>query len=99
MPENLPWVQKMMNPMATEDHLLLMVEIPLALHVAVAVDERKPVMALDLQEVEMVVDQWVELGEVEFDARRQIVVLDNAGRGVHRWVGHTLLVENSQEDH
>lgn len=95
----MPWVQKMMNPMATEDHLLLMVEIPLALHVVVAVDERKPVMALDLQEVEMVVDQWVELGEVEFDARREIVVLDNAGRGVHRWVGHMLVVENSQQDH
>jgi hypothetical protein len=41
----------------------------------------------------------VELGEVELDEQREIVVLDNAGRGVHRWVGHMLLVEKSQEDH
>lgn len=97
--ENLPWSQKMMNLMAIEDHLLLMAEIPLALHVLVAEDERKLEMALDLQEVEMVVGQWVELGEVELDEQREIVVLDNAGRGVPRWVGHMLLVEKSQEDH
>jgi hypothetical protein len=89
----------MMNLMAIEDYLLLMAEIPLALHVLVAEDERKPEMALDLQEIEMVVGQWVELGEVELDEQREIVVLDNAGRGVHRWVGHMLLVEKSQEDH
>jgi hypothetical protein len=52
----------------------------------VAEDERKPEMALDLQEIEMVVGQWVELGVVELDEQREIVVLDNAGRGVHRWV-------------
>ena len=56
MAGNSSWMQKTMNPMTIEEHLNLMEEIPLALQVLVAVDERKQEMVIDLQEAEMVVD-------------------------------------------
>jgi hypothetical protein len=62
MAENSSWMQKTMNPMTIEEHSNLMEEIPLALQVLVAVDEMKLEMVVDLQEAEMVVDRWVELG-------------------------------------
>jgi hypothetical protein len=94
MAENSSWMQKTMNPMTIEEHSNLMEEIPLALQVLVAVDERKLEMVIDLQEAEMVVDRWVEL-----DEQREIAVLDNAGRGVRWWVGHMLLVKKPRKDH
>lgn len=94
MAENSSWMQKTMNPMTIEEHSNLMEEIPLALQVLVAVDEGKLEMVIDLQEAEMVVDQWVEL-----DEQRKIAVLDNAGRGFCWWVGHMLLVKKPRKDH
>lgn len=99
MAENSSWMQKKMNLMTVEENSILMEEIPLALQVLVAVDERKLGMVIDLQEAEMVVDRWVELGQVVLDAQREIVGLDNAGRGVRWWVGHMLLMKKSQKDH
>lgn len=101
MTENLAWELDTLNLMKSKEHsswalqdLRFEVEIPLALEVFVAVDERK----LAEQEVELVVDRLVGHAKGVLELLRENVVLGNA-EIVQQWVEHLLLVEKAQMDH